>query len=161
MTTLEQRFDAAMRRADFDEGRMRRCISVRQPWAMALVLGIKDVENRSWPTSYRGPLLIHAGKTLDEDGVYAISADLLTPWTDASRAKLRDAGVLSVRDLTLGAIIGRVDLVDCVRNSQSRWANHETGTWHWCVRNAERFATPVTFSGRLGIFGVPRERVPR
>lgn len=38
-------------------------LSVRQPWAHAIVTGIKPIENRSWKTSFRGPLLIHAGKS--------------------------------------------------------------------------------------------------
>jgi hypothetical protein len=39
-----------------------RTLSIRQPWAGLIVAGIKDIENRSWSTSYRGPILIHAGK---------------------------------------------------------------------------------------------------
>jgi hypothetical protein len=39
-------------------------LTVRQPWASLIVTGAKDVENRSWPTSYRGTLLIHAGVRL-------------------------------------------------------------------------------------------------
>lgn len=35
-----------------------RILSVRQPWAWALVDGWKDVENRSWRTAYRGPIAI-------------------------------------------------------------------------------------------------------
>ncbi len=38
-----------------------KALSVRQPFAWAIVHGGKDVENRSWATSYRGPVLIHAG----------------------------------------------------------------------------------------------------
>lgn len=37
-------------------------LTVRQPWAWLLVNGHKDIENRSWPTKYRGPLLIHAAQ---------------------------------------------------------------------------------------------------
>jgi ASCH domain len=32
-------------------------IVIRQPWAWLIVNGIKDIENRSWRTRYRGPLL--------------------------------------------------------------------------------------------------------
>lgn len=41
-----------------------RVLSVRQPFAWLLATGLKDVENRTWETAYRGPILIHAGKTL-------------------------------------------------------------------------------------------------
>lgn len=39
-----------------------KAISIRQPWASLIVLGIKDIENRSWPTSQRGIVLVHASK---------------------------------------------------------------------------------------------------
>ena len=39
---------------------MVKIISVRQPWAWLIVAGHKDIENRTWRTSYRGRLLIHA-----------------------------------------------------------------------------------------------------
>jgi hypothetical protein len=38
-----------------------KCLTVCQPWAWAIVHGRKHVENRTWATDYRGPLLIHAG----------------------------------------------------------------------------------------------------
>jgi ASCH domain len=41
-------------------------ISIRQPWAGLIVSGLKDVENRTWPTRYRGPILIHASQRPDE-----------------------------------------------------------------------------------------------
>ena len=39
------------------------CLSIRQPWAWAIVHGYKPIENRTWNTGFRGRLLIHAGKT--------------------------------------------------------------------------------------------------
>lgn len=50
-----------------------KCISIRQPWAYAIIYCGKNIENRSWSTSYRGPLLIHASlnqKKLDQDLKY-------------------------------------------------------------------------------------------
>jgi|ERR1700687_42153 len=40
-------------------------ISIRQPWASLIVSGAKDVENRTWPTRYRGTVLIHASLRAD------------------------------------------------------------------------------------------------
>jgi len=39
-----------------------KAISIRQPWAWLIVNGYKDIENRSWPTKFRGRVLIHASK---------------------------------------------------------------------------------------------------
>lgn len=38
------------------------CISLWQPWASALAIRSKRNETRSWATSYRGPIAIHAAK---------------------------------------------------------------------------------------------------
>lgn len=39
-----------------------KALSIRQPWAWAIVNAGKRVENRTWETRYRGPILIHAAK---------------------------------------------------------------------------------------------------
>ncbi len=46
-----------------------KALTVRQPWASLIIAGYKDVENRSWTTSYRGRLAVHAGRTLDKEGL--------------------------------------------------------------------------------------------
>jgi hypothetical protein len=40
-------------------------ISIRQPWALLIVIGTKDVENRTWPTRSREPVLIYASRLPD------------------------------------------------------------------------------------------------
>ena len=40
-----------------------KAITLWQPWATLIAIGVKPFETRSWATSYRGPLAIHAGKT--------------------------------------------------------------------------------------------------
>jgi hypothetical protein len=44
----------------------QKAISIRQPWAWLIVNGFKDVENRSWKTKYRGPVLVHAGRKIEK-----------------------------------------------------------------------------------------------
>lgn len=39
-----------------------KAITISQPFASLIASGEKWCENRTWPTSYRGPLAIHAGK---------------------------------------------------------------------------------------------------
>ncbi len=45
-----------------------KAISLWQPWATFVALGVKTIETRSWKTSYRGPLAIHAAKRRPDDG---------------------------------------------------------------------------------------------
>jgi ASCH domain len=112
-------------------------VSVQQPWAELLLDGIKDVENRSWPTGYRGPLIIHAGQRVDRAALDELPAALL-----AALPTPLPTGLL-----------GRVDLLDCVQGHPSRWA--VPGQWHWVVANPVRFPQPIAFPGRLRLFAVP------
>ena len=41
-------------------------ISVKQPWSYLICSGIKDVENRSWKTNFRGRVLIHSSKKISD-----------------------------------------------------------------------------------------------
>jgi len=104
-----------------------RILTVRQPWASAIIYAGKDVENRRWTTKYRGRLYIHAGMQVDAD-------DVLPRDTPAPR----------------GAIIGHVELVGIVTDSASRWA--EAGQYHWVLGAAVPLAAPVPARGRLGLW---------
>jgi len=37
-----------------------KALSLREPWASFMIHGIKTIENRNWPTKYRGTVLVHA-----------------------------------------------------------------------------------------------------
>jgi ASCH domain len=107
-----------------------RVLTVRQPWASAIIWAGKNVENRAWPTRYRGRLYIHAGMALEPD-------DVLPPRTPVPR----------------GAIIGHVTLTGCVRDSPSPWA--EPGSWHWLLTDPVPLAEPIAARGRLGLWQPP------
>lgn len=126
-----------------------KCFSVKQPWAALIVAGIKPVENRTRPTKYRGPMMVHAGATYDGPGhKYLLSSDLLTL---EQKKKLILGRLLAGK--TKGAIIGQANLVDCVENYPSPWA--EPGKWHWVLSDARPFDKPVPYPGRLGLFDAP------
>lgn len=106
-------------------------LTVRQPWASLIVAGFKDVENRTWPTNYRGRLGIHAGSRVEEEA-------------------LDEYGHLLEDELPLGALVGSVDLIDCVRGSSSQWATR--GQWHWILEAPRKLARPRYMPGRLGLW---------
>jgi hypothetical protein len=109
-------------------------LSIRQPWAWAIVAGHKDVENRTWTTRYRGPLLIHASTKVDRAGIDII----------------RSRRVVLPDELTVGALIGYANLADVVTSSRSRWALD--GHYHFLLTDPVMFKTPVACAGRLGLF---------
>lgn len=93
-------------------------ITVKQPWASLIVEGIKDVENRTWPTKFRGRVLIHASsKSWDWYRFinYMTSMGALGVFTAKWTRKW-------LSNLTTGAIIGSVEIVDCVIDHKSIWA---------------------------------------
>lgn len=118
-----------------------KAISVRQPWAWAIIHGGKDIENRTWATRHRGPLLIHAGKSMNR-------SDL-----ERMFGYLQEDGlpVPQRAELYFGGIIGVVDLLDCVEDHASPWFGGPVG---WVLANPR----PLSFrpwKGQLNLFDVP------
>lgn len=121
-------------------------LSIRQPWAWAIISAGKDIENRDWPTKQRGPICIHAAK-----GMTKREFDF---FVDLSRAMHRngnwksDVWVPFPDNLMRGGIIGVAEIVDCVEASESPWFQ---GRYGFVLRNVR----PVGFipvKGALGFF---------
>lgn len=88
-----------------------KALSILQPWAWLIVRGLKDIENRNWPTHYRGPFLVHAGKGFDKDFDWMMAEDLLQAPMPAP----------SFFDNLRGGIVGRAEITGCVTSSDSPW----------------------------------------
>jgi hypothetical protein len=82
-------------------------LSIRQPWAWLIVNGYKDIENRTWRTNIRGPVLIHAGKEPDHERI---------PLFEALSFRGMDC-----TDMERGGIVGVATITDCVTESASPW----------------------------------------
>lgn len=120
-----------------------RALTIRPVWAWAIIFGGKDIENRTWSTNHRGPLLIHTSGTL--------------AGANADAAVIEDQHGLLVPDvLDYGCTLGIVDLVDCVRGHRSRWAGSDC--WNWVLANPRPVET-VDCKGRLNLWTFPDERI--
>lgn len=121
-------------------------LTVRHPWAWAIVNGGKDVENRPWGTKYRGPVAIHAGQQFDRNAPFPDEL-LAKTWADA--------------DFDYGYIIGVVDLVDshmCFNSLTnfegcSPWAQIDRR--HLVLANPRPLSVSVKFTGALGLRDLP------
>jgi len=113
-----------------------KALTICQPWAWAIAEGIKRVENRTWPTSYRGPLAIHAGKGAQ--------------WITRGWLDLRRLGHRPPDDLTFGAIVAVCDLVDCRRYGESDVFDDPFAVGPWCfiLENVRKLAEPIPCRGR-------------
>jgi hypothetical protein len=110
-------------------------LSVRQPWASLIVAGARPHEVRRWHTALRGPLAIHAS------------------------GRLPPEGFAPGRRLPLGAVLGTVELADCVRvedlpAEERARADLRPGHWVWRFRNPCPFPRPSRARGRPGLFQV-------
>jgi hypothetical protein len=112
-------------------------LSVRQPWAWLIVSGHKDVENRPRRTHYRGPLLIHAGLSLNSYTEENID------WLN------KKFDVRIPTELDTGGIVGIVDVINCVEHHKSRWFNK--GNFGWVLANPRRLNFRPC-KGALGLF---------
>lgn len=123
-----------------------KAISIRQPWAWLILNAGKDIENRDWRTSYRGPILIHASKGM----THAEYKNAVETARMARRVLGCVPGLMmpAFADLERGGIVGQVEIADCVSHSVSPWF---FGTYGFVLRNP----TPLPFracAGKLGIF---------
>ena len=141
-----------------------RALTVRQPWAWAIIHGGKDVENRTrnLAGSYRGPVAITAAQA-DADNAWP------RLWLDHANFYRRahgprHQGINSER----GVILGVVDLVDVhewgpsgegwdaasERNVMcSGWG--EVSRWHLVLANPRPLPNPIPVRGRLGLWTLP------
>lgn len=126
-----------------------KAISIRQPWAWMILHAGKDIENRDWPTSFRGEVLIHAGKGMTQD---EYEECLTTAKSISLDHPFPPELVLPEFDkLPRGGIVGMAEIVDCVEDSASPWF---FGRYGFVLRNAK--ALPFRpFKGALGFFDVP------
>ncbi len=124
-------------------GPLIKALTLHRPWCWAIVTGHKSVENRSWATNHRGPLLIHSGKTWDRHGAEAIA---------------EVTGVHLPRDQwPTGRIVGLVQLSDCVRYRPDlgAWAY---GPWCWLLTEPLALQEPVACRGQRRLW-VPDRQV--
>lgn len=146
-----------------------RALSIRQPWAWLIVRPdivdeelrrqayasglMKDIENRSWPTKFRGRVLIHASKGMTraeyEDARSFIFMDLGIP--PEIRLPPREA-------LERGGIVGIATITDCVVPACQKSPWHIEGAFGFRIADA----MPLPFiecKGALGFFDVPDDVV--
>ena len=112
-----------------------KALSINQPFGWSIVEGFKPVENRDWPTKFRGEFYVHVGLNV-QTREYDLVRELTGSPFDSS---------MSMR---IGGVIGIAELYDCVTEYESPWF---FGKYGFLLRNARR----VPFrecKGALGFF---------
>lgn len=128
-----------------------KALTLHQPWASLMAWGVKTIETRGWPTAYRGPLAIHAAKTIPN---YARATVLDSPILSHA-LRFHGVDLVTWAGLPLGAVVAIVDLIDCrCINETSRgpgperpFGNFAPGRFAWLTRNPRLLAPPIPARG--------------
>ena len=134
-----------------------KAISIKQPWAYLIAAGIKDIEKRTWkcPGKYIGErVLIHASKTQHETPMYLLTDEQYDSIKQEKRIEINNS-------LEYGCIIGSIEIVDCVINHSSIWAEKTAlpeqldnkCIWNWVLANPILFDEPIlNVKGKLSFW---------
>ena len=132
----------------FPEAQTLKAISLWQPWASLIAAGVKRHETRHWPTSYRGPIAIHAAKRLDVAGApeELCVAALGRHWRTS---------------VPLGAIVAIGRLTRCreargiacsLTDADRAAGNFAAGRYAWTIEDVRPLRAPIATIGRQGLF---------
>lgn len=134
-------------------------LSMTQPWATLVARRAKRIETRSWGTTYRGLIAIHASKAFPRD------CQTLC-YEDPFYAVLGTGPGLLPR----GAIIAVARLVNCVPTErilldplvpahavEREFGDYSVGRWAWVIQGVRQLPEPVTCKGALGLWTVPAD----
>lgn len=131
-----------------------KALSLWQPWATLIAIGVKQYETRSWATPYRGPLLIHAARRFQLEERQTC---LISPFREC----LQKAGYKSTYDLPLGAYIAVAYLIEIVptraiRNNlsgqESAFGNYADGRYAWKLERVQALPEPIPARGYQGLW---------
>jgi len=130
-----------------------KALSLLQPWASLVIIGAKTIETRSWQTTYRGELLIHASRNR-KGGILCQEP----PFSNY---------IKSFDSLPFGAIIGSVQLKDvlpvellllpdaklaALTLEEKAFGDYTKGRYAWVLQNPVAFAKPIYINGSLGLW---------
>ena len=135
-------------------------LTLLQPWATLVALEAKRIETRSWYTTYRGPLAIHAARRMS---AAAISLCWEAPFRTALETggyRAGDGPATNPFGLPLGAVIAVVTLLDvqsiCLENQPAEpefsFGDYTPGRFAWILSDVHRLTAPVPARGRLGLW---------
>lgn len=144
-----------------------KAITIKQPWASLIVHGTKAIENRTWRTNFRGRILIHSAQSIDISRSPLLSREQFKAVGGKEEYQKHYFG-------NCGCIIGSVEIVGCVVNHPSIWAEKTdgypvgmnpraykdiTGTrvvYNWVLANPIFYEKPIeNVKGKLSFWDYP------
>ena len=137
-----------------------KALTLWQPWAHFVAAGIKEIETRSWQTSYRGPLAIHSAKE--------IPTDVLPTWHRLMRLVPMPYRC-QPKDVDTGCICAIVQLVDILpvpecgglpvfdprpddSTRETLLGEYSAGRFAWRLEHLDMVQPPIFAKGKQGLW---------
>jgi hypothetical protein len=133
-----------------------KAISLLQPWATLVVMGVKTIETRNWGTKHRGPILIHASQR-KAGSIFAMEPHFKKYIDDFKK-------------LPFGAIVGQATITDVIRVEhlgmsdesinrltleEKAFGDYSEGRYAWILEDHLQFDYPIPARGTLSIWEYP------
>ena len=142
-----------------------KALTLTQPWATLVAMGAKRIETRSWSTSYRGPLAIHAGAGPSTFGWPQLNH--ICNHTEPFRSVLKLDGRHPYEALPTGAIVAVAELVGVVpvtsvhqhtlidwplTQQERAFGDYSAGRYAWLLADVRALPEPIPARGALGLW---------
>lgn len=157
-----------------------KALTLTQPWASLVAAGVKTIETRSWSTSYRGPLAIHAASKIPTDVRRVILGHKVRGYPHTYGRgdgpilhALYNEGFVEAgaggsveRRLPLGAVVAVCELVSTRRTEtldsdaflewdvrlNRPFGDFTPGRYAWMLRDIRPLDEPIPVKGALGLW---------
>jgi hypothetical protein len=144
-------------------------LTLTQPWASLVAIGAKRIETRSWSTSYRGPLAIHAAKGFPREAREFAECRMVTELM----CKHLGREQIWISDYPVGTIVATCRLARCyptdrvaigsilgdgeglqlpVTEQEYALGNYDPERWAWLLADIKALLEPIPAKGSLGLW---------
>lgn len=150
-----------------------KALTITQPWATLVAIGAKRIETRSWSTSYRGPLAIHAAKGFPTWAKESCEEDLFWAALMANYPSWERTFVnIPSTVLPMGRVVATCNLVDvlpmeatgCLPGvfddypeldtpQERAFGDYAPGRFAWVLEGAVKLHEPIPAKGALRLWG--------
>lgn len=156
-----------------------KALTLTQPWATLIACGAKRIETRSWSTTYRGQIAIHAAKGLGPVGgkrglqeQCAVPAfeSALGEWFErfgAMRSAERAGWVMPLGAIVALAVLADVRRIDTklraevlaqtITPNEIEFGNYDSGRFAWYLEDVLYLEQPIECNGALSLWELPPE----
>lgn len=154
---------------------MLRCLTLTQPWASLVSVGAKRIESRSWSTSFRGEIAIHASKAFPrwardicyEEPFYgSLGKELAWEYPNGPRghhlplgAIVAVATLFSVQWIIRGydgpLLTTPLGVPVSVDKAEIPFGDYTPGRYAWLLTDIRRLPTPVPAKGAQMLWFAP------